>query len=63
MHSLPHATSSTPARPPVVPIRHRSARCRALIAWHPHASIHAIAAQVVRHPQWPLISGGKGGAA
>lgn len=54
MHSLPHTAT---------PLRHRSARCRALIAWHPHASIHAIAAQVVRHPQWPLISGGKGGAA
>lgn len=62
MHSLPHAPSSTPPRPPVAPVRHRSARCRAMIAWYPTASLHALAAQVVRHPHWPLIAGGKGGA-
>lgn len=63
MHSLPQAASPTPPqRPTATPLRHRSARCRALIAWHHTASMHTIAAQVVRHPNWPLIAGGKDGA-
>lgn len=63
MHSVAKPAATTPPQRPSAPLRHRRARCRALIAWHPQANIHTIAEQIVQHPSWPLIAGGKGGAA